>query len=380
LLGEVLAETYGIMVYQEDVSRAAVALAGFSHAEADGLRKVLSKKDRARRLRDYREQFFAGTQGRGIGPAATESLWQMMMSFDGYSFCKPHSASYARVSFQAAFLKTHFPAEFMAAVISNQGGYYSTSAYVSEARRLGLVILPPDVERSAIRWRGQAGELRVGLMAVKNLGRRTRENIVGARLKEKFRFLADFLRRVRPDEEEGRSLILAGALDGLHPGRDRAALIWEAAHWQQRHRKARGAIFEEPAPEPPPLPPTPARERYRREFRVLGFLCDCHPLTLCQSGAARGAVKAADLHLHRDREVRFAGWLVTGKTVSTKTGEAMEFLTFEDETGIVETTFFPRVYRRCCHLLEADRPFLLTGRVEEDFGAITLTVREARRL
>ncbi|MEJ2033890.1 MAG: DNA polymerase III subunit alpha [Deltaproteobacteria bacterium] len=380
LLGEVLAETYGIMVYQEDVSRTAVALAGFSHAEADGLRKVLSKKDRARRLRDYREQFFAGAQARGIDPAAAEALWQMMMSFDGYSFCKPHSASYARVSFQAAYLKTHFPAEFMAAVISNQGGYYRTSAYVSEARRLGLALLSPDVSCSGIRWRGQGKKLRVGLMAVKGLSLRTLEKIVDERQQGKFRSLSDFLRRVRPDEEEGRNLVFAGALDVLHPGRDRAALLWEAARWQHQHRAAGGAMFDEPSPEPPPLPSTPARERYRREFRILGFLCDCHPITLCRGKAMRGAVKAADLHRHRNRPVRFAGWLVTGKTVSTKRGEPMEFLTFEDETGLVETTFFPRVYRRCCHLLEADRPFLLTGRMEEDFGALTLTVISCRRL
>lgn len=380
LLAEVLAETYGIMVYQEDVSKTAVALAGFSHAEADGLRKVLSKKDRARRLRDYREQFFAGTKERGIGPEETEALWQMMMSFDGYSFCKPHSASYARVSFQAAYLKTHFPAELMAAVISNQGGYYRASAYVSEARRLGLVIMPPDVNASGIHWHGKGRELRVGLMAVRDLGRGTQEKIVEEGRRKEFRSLADFFRRVRPDEEEGRSLILAGALDGLHPGWDRTALLWEAARWQKREREAGTALFDEPVPEPPPLPATPPRERYRRELRVLGFLCDRHPITLCRSGAAAHMVKAADLHRNRHRQVRLAGWLVTGKTVSTKKGEPMEFLTFEDETGLVETTFFPRVYQRCCHLLEADRPFLLTGKIDEEFGALTLTVSDARRL
>ena len=145
LLTDVLDETYGIMVYQEDVSKTAVAVAGFDHAEADGLRKILSKKDKAHRLADYRQRFLAGARARGVGDETIEEIWHMTMSFAGYSFCKPHSASYARVSFQAAYLKTHYPAEFMAAVISNQGGFYSTFAYVSEARRMGLAILPPDV-------------------------------------------------------------------------------------------------------------------------------------------------------------------------------------------------------------------------------------------
>ncbi|MCP4694371.1 MAG: DNA polymerase III subunit alpha, partial [Desulfobacterales bacterium] len=144
LLSDVLNETFGIMVYQEDVSKTATSLAGFSPAEADGLRKILSKKDREHALRDYRERFTRGAQEKGVSDDKIAKVWDMIMSFSGYSFCKPHSASYARVSFQAAYLKTHYPAEFIAAVISNGGGFYSTFAYVSEARRMGMTILPPD--------------------------------------------------------------------------------------------------------------------------------------------------------------------------------------------------------------------------------------------
>ena len=154
-MADVLDETFGIMVYQEDVSRVAMALAGFSHTEADRLRKVMSKKDREHQLKDFHKRFFAGARVRGATDEQISGIWEMMMSFSGYSFCKPHSASYARVSFQAAFLKVHYPAEFMAAVISNRGGFYGTFAYVSEARRLGLTILPPDVNISNIRWNGR---------------------------------------------------------------------------------------------------------------------------------------------------------------------------------------------------------------------------------
>ncbi|MFZ0241973.1 MAG: DNA polymerase III subunit alpha, partial [Desulfobacterales bacterium] len=175
LLAEVLDETYGIMVYQEDVSKTAMAVAGFDHAEADGLRKVLSKKDKSRQLHDYRQRFVAGARARKLDDVKIDQIWEMMMSFAGYSFCKPHSASFARVSFQSAFLKTHFPAEFMAAVISNQGGYYSTFAYVSEARRLGLKILPPDVNAARIRWQGRGDAIRAGLQSVADLEAATRQ-------------------------------------------------------------------------------------------------------------------------------------------------------------------------------------------------------------
>ncbi|MBI5366998.1 MAG: DNA polymerase III subunit alpha, partial [Planctomycetes bacterium] len=154
ILDTVLAETYGIMSYQEDVSKIAMAMGGFTAAEADGLRKLLSKKDRVHKLAEYRRRFADGARIRGIAADVIDKVWEMIESFAGYSFCKPHSASYALVSFKSAWLKAHFPAEFMAAVISNQGGYYSTFAYLSEARRMGIALLGPDVNASGRAYIG----------------------------------------------------------------------------------------------------------------------------------------------------------------------------------------------------------------------------------
>src|SRR3989454_3503775 len=148
ILDEVLTETHGIMCYQEDVAKVAMRMAGFSTVEADGLRKVLARKWPGKRVEDYRRQFFDGARLRGIGEAGAGKGWDMILSFSGYSFCKPHSASYALVSFQSAYLRAHHPAEFVAAVISNGGGYYSAFAYVSEPRRMGLAVLLPDVNES----------------------------------------------------------------------------------------------------------------------------------------------------------------------------------------------------------------------------------------
>jgi error-prone DNA polymerase len=382
LLADVLDETFGIMVYQEDVSRAAVALAGFSDAEADGLRKIIAKKDRQRQLADYHDRFMAGAATRGVLPEQAAAVWQMMMSFSGYSFCKPHSASYARVSFQAAFLKTHFPAEFMAGVISNQGGFYSTFAYVSEARRLGLSIDPPDINASQIRWTGKKRRLRVGLMAVGGLSDATQRAIIACRQAAPFRNMADFLERVGPADDEARALIHGGALDILDADRSRPRLLWTLARWQVHRRRLRGQaeLFSSrqitPADATPPVfPPEDATARLRREFAVLGFLCHRHPITLFgKSIDGRHTVKASQLAARVGRRVRLAGWLVTGKVVHTRHGDPMEFLTFEDDTGIVETTFFPAVYRRFCHMLDRRRPYLLSGTVDENWGAVTLTV------
>ena len=388
LLSDVLEETFGIMVYQEDVSRVAVALAGFSHAEADGLRRILSKKDRHLRLQDYARRFREGARAQGVSDEQIRAIWDMMMSFDGYSFCKPHSASYARVSFQAAFLKVHHPAEFMAAVISNQGGFYSTFAYVSEARRLGLGVLPPDVNASEVRWTGKNATLRVGLLSIKGLATATQERIVAGREGRAYAGLGDFLEQVRPDAVELRALVHCGALDPLVPGASRAELLWESTRRLPSRPTAgrvtrNGSLFAAPDADKrtPHLPPDDARERLRREFSVLGFLCDRHPMELYADAVKRtGAVQAADIPRRIGRRVRFAGWLITGKVVETKKGEPMEFLTFEDQTGLVETTFFPEAYRRFCHLLDRERPYLLEGKVEEDWGAVTLTVEKTSAL
>jgi DNA polymerase III alpha subunit len=145
LIGKALDESYGIMVYQEDVSKVAVSLAGFSPEEADRLRKIVTKKAGTATFEQYRERFHAGARQKGVADTVIDQVWEMVCSFQGYSFCKPHSASYVQVSFQSAWLKTHHPAHFMAAVLSNYGGFYTTQAYISEAMRMRLVVRPPPM-------------------------------------------------------------------------------------------------------------------------------------------------------------------------------------------------------------------------------------------
>jgi DNA polymerase-3 subunit alpha/error-prone DNA polymerase len=221
----------------------------------------------------------------------------------------------------------------------------------------------------------------VGLLSVKGLEADTRERIVARRRQQIYSSLRNFLERVRPAENEARALINCGALDALNPGGNRAVLLWELAGWlkSKRPTAATPSLFNRSETagncRPPVLPDEDERERLRREFSVLEFLCDRHPMELFANRLQNcRTVKAVDLPRLIGRRVRLAGWLITGKVVSTKKGEPMEFLTFEDETGIVETTFFPQAYRRFCHIIDRNRPYLLTGKVEEDWGATTLTV------
>lgn len=377
LLDELLGETYGIMCYQEDVTKVAMAMAGFDAVDGDGLRKALSKKRAQKRLRDYRDQFYEGAGARGVAREVIDQVWEMILSFSGYSFCKPHSASYALVSFKSAYLRAHYPAEFMAAVISNQGGYYATFAYVSEAKRMGLAVLPPDIDLSEEPYTGVGRKVRVGLMQLKGLTSAGLEAVLeGRRRGGPYRSFGEFLDRVEIDPSDVKVLIKAGCFDSIAGGRTRPQLMWQLYAVMGERRL--GAHLDDPLPE---VPDYDGRTLLQHEVEVLGFLVSRHPLTLFEE-ELQGIpyVEAKDLGRYVGRRVMTVGWWVTGKLVTTKTDEPMEFVSFEDTTAIYETTFFPGVYRRFCHMLSRTRPYLLWGKVEEHFGAITLTVDDVAYL
>jgi error-prone DNA polymerase len=370
LIEPLLKDTYDIMVYQEDVTRVAMKLADFSIEDADQLRKVISKKHKARQLRDYYEKFCLGATKNGASPKTIDKVWAMIMSFAGYSFCKPHSASYAQVSFKCAYLRVHYPAEFIAAVISNQGGFYSTSAYLSEARRMGLAILLPDVNASNWAYCGEGDRLRVGLMQVKTLTEDLGRQIVEARTKDgPFRSFQDFLTRIKPELGQARALIRAGCCDSIAGELTRPALLW---------RLYAGGFTPNPLPVPDEYLP---QQKLTHEIESFGFLASRHPLTLYRKQIELlRPVPASQMDRFIGQRITMVGWLITEKPVETKTGLAMEFITLEDLTALYDATLFPEVYRRCHQFLAPDRPYVVRGLVEEEFGVVTLTVSDLQLL
>ncbi|KAA0225160.1 DNA polymerase III subunit alpha [candidate division KSB1 bacterium] len=385
LLAEVLKETFGVMVYQEDVSKTAIALADFSADEGEQLRKVLTKKHAEKRLADFCDKFFKGCRRRGLAMSKIREIWDMILSFSGYSFCKPHSASYAMLSFKCAWLKVHHPAIFMAAVISNQGGYYSTQAYLSECRRLGLEILPPDINHSEWKYKGEGKTVRVGLMQLKGVEAAAVQRLLDERqCHGPFKSFWDFRRRVVMAPSDMRVMIKAGLFDSVEPELSRPALIWLL-----RYTTNAGSLVEDDAswyetqlPQAQKLRDYSPGLKQQHEFNALGVLYSGNMLALFKAKIAPiKRIFAQDLPRCAGKHVQLVGWLVTSKLVRTANDEAMEFYSFEDETAIFETVFFPKVYRQFCHLMAQNhRPFLLRGWAQNDRGAISLNVTFVRLL
>ena len=394
LLRGVLDETYGIAIYQEQVTQMAMALAGFTAAEGDWLRKILSKKDPSRTLAQLAGKFMEGASARGVPAPVVEEAWEQILSFSGYSFCKPHSASYALVSLKSAYLKTHFPGEFMAAVLANHGGFYSPLAYVSECRRLGLPILGPSVNVSRAAWSGDAGGVRVGLSEIKGLTRNGLDGLLAARERGgPFRDMGDFFRRSGVTPDDARQLARAGALDELSSDGNRAAIFWELdGVCADRRQRAGGGLFADSAregEEAEGFKPSPHDIGVLRkmEWEALGFPASYHPLSPYSAMVRRlkekkgpPLVPGRDLARFGGKRVRAVGWRITAKPVRTREGEAMEFVSFEDTTAIFETVLFPEVYRQVWAKLSGVRPFLLEGVVEMEFGVPSLTVEKLNGL
>ncbi|MBI1968108.1 MAG: DNA polymerase III subunit alpha [Gemmatimonadetes bacterium] len=393
VLRDVLAETFGVMVYQEDVVNVCVALAGMDVAEADGVRKALTKKRPLKELRGYEAQFRAGAAARGVAPAVTDQVWDMILSFSGYSFCKGHSASYIQVALQSGYLRAHYPAEFIAAVLSNEGGYYAPFAYIAEARRMGLTILPPDVNASVDKYTGRGRELRIGLMALKGLTAAGLAAVVTERQRGgPYRSLEDLRGRTGLAAADLRVLVAAGACDGIAQGKTRPQLMWlvdaAGARVTPGHRPGVSppsqeilALEEPPLAALPPLAEYDAERQLRDEYAVLGYLASRHPMALyAETIRAIHPVAAPALGKHVGELVTCVGMLTTAKPVHTIRDEPMEFVTFDDGAGLIETVIFPDVYRKVVPLLFGTGPYVMRGRVEESYGAITLTVTALDRL
>ncbi len=401
-LARVLDNTYGVITYQEQVMRAANEMAGFTLAEADVLRKAVGKKDPVL-IRQELDRFIERSQERGVKERDAEHIASLLETFGRYGFNKAHAAAYAVLSYRTAWLKRHYPAEFMAALLSSEiGNTDKVVGYINVCRSLGLEVLPPHVNESGYKFTVVSDDaIRFGLGAIRGVGRSAIESIIAAREADgPFESLFDFCSRVDLRLNNKRvieALIGAGALDGLGKRSamaDGLEIVLREAQLQQRERETgQVSLFgdaESPVmktePTLPDLPEWTEDEKLAREKELVGFFVSGHPLDEHRDLVELYAetVNTSNLGDWRDRKVEIA-CVVTevSRRISRKDGSEWARITFEDYHGTAVALAFRDVWTRNRDALETSEPVLLKGSVsgrERDEGDPPIFLDEVRPL
>ncbi len=371
-LEPILRETYGVVLYQEQVLRIAHEVAGFSLGEADLLRRAMSKFRSAHEMARLREGFISGAQRVSELDAGTaEKLWDLMAAFAGYGFPKAHAAGYAALAYRLAYLKTHYPAEFLAARLAVWGGYYSPRVYMSEARQLGLSVKPPHVNHSSEGFTLDPIDRRtlwMGLGQVRELTHNTIETILHQR---PFASLDDFLIRARPLHVEAANLIKCGALDGLG---DLAAMLARVENeaWHGRHSAQLSlmTLLTTTTMAAPSL-----AQRAAWEHELLGYHVSIHPLDLYADRLAEaGVVSSKQIGEHLDRSITLGGLRVSYHHVSSAAKEAMLLVDMEDQAGLYQVLWSGAALRQARSTINQREPVLIHGRVRHDRRRLVLLV------
>ncbi|HVY75038.1 MAG TPA: DNA polymerase III subunit alpha [Puia sp.] len=380
IMKKLLKDTFGIMIYQEDVIRVAHYFAGLDLSEADVLRRAMSGKYRTRREFDeIREKFFLNCRERVYTEAVTKEVWRQIESFAGFSFSKAHSASFAVESYQSLFLKTYFPIEFMVAVINNFGGFYSRELYFHELKKTGAAIHPPCVNKSSRLTSVSGREVFMGFVHVQSLEERLVTDLIASREKNgAFADLNDFIERLSPEINQVNILIRIGAF--RFTGKTKKELLWEANLLHKKNKTICGTGFlfhEKPVKFQLPALASHPHDDALDEMELLGFTCS--PVFDLAEINPTDFICAAALRQYQGKEIRVLGYLVTSKMVNTLQGRPMYFHTFLDSAGDwLDTVFFPDTAAR--YPVAPNALYAMTGTVVEEFGVYSVEVRYAERI
>jgi len=381
VMKEQLEETFGVMVYQEDVLKVCHHFAGLDLADADVLRRAMSGKYRSKQVfQRIVDKFFSNCRERGYPENITKEVWRKIESFAGYSFSKAHSASYAVESFQSLYLKAYYPLEFQVAVINNFGGFYATWVYFNEARRQGGKIHLPCINRSDYKTNIKGKDIFIGFIHLSNLEQKIAEKLLEEREKNgAFQNLEDFIHRVSPGIEQLVLFIRSGAF--RFTGKTKPALLWEAYSLQKtEHKRPKGQrLFQEETKsyQMPPLETKILEDAYD-EIELLGFPVSMSYFDMLKT-SYRSNVKARNMKDFIGKTVRMLGLLVHIKHVRTKKKEIMNFGTFLDDEGeMFDTTHFPDSLRS--YPFHGEGIYLILGKIVTEFGYASIEVQKMAKM
>ena len=403
LLETILKETYGVIVYQEQVMQAARVVAGYTLGSADILRRAMGKKD-VKEMARHRDIFVKGAaQTNKMDAKTANAIFDLLEKFAQYGFNKSHSTAYALLAYQTAWLKVHYPVQFMASVLSNESRLGNTEKivlYISECREMGIPVLPPDINESMLNFHPSGDGIRFGMLAIRNVGEGAINSIIEYREKKgRFRNLFQFCEELDSRALNKRvmeSLVKSGALDSLGWKRSQSmTMIDTALEHSQKVRRDResgqkglfammtGGQSALPEPIPPDVPEWPLEERLVNEKETIGFYVSGHPLdkfkqeisSFCRKNIAELVGEG------KSTECRLAGIVTEFQQRRTKKGDLMATFSLEDISGSVKTVVFPNTYKKCESYLTADHPLLVSGKLEfEDENSCQLIASELQPL
>jgi len=401
-LEEILSETWGVIVFQEQVMKIANRLAGFSLGDGDILRSAMGKK-KVEVMAAQRDKFLAGCAGRKVPAKKAEKIFDLMEEFGRYGFPKAHACAYALLAYQTAYLKIHYPVEFMAAMLSSEAGNTEKVVkYINEARGMGIRVLAPDVHESGLYFTPVGDDIRFGLAAIKNVGENTAKAICETRATAgNFRSLFGFCEAIEPrflNKRVLESLVRAGALDcvgGGSRGRLFAAIDQAISRGQKKHQEktvGQGGLFLSRPSETQQhqwheaeLPEAEAwseEQQLAGEYSVLGFYISGHPLDK-YAGRLKdlNAAELATMESRRNNEdLVVAGIIVQIRPMRSRRGARWAILTLQDRTGVIEALVFPEAFAKLEPILKANTPLLVKGRVAVEDVGTRLMVADARLL
>ena len=402
-LEPILKETYGVMTYQEQVMQIAQVLAGYSLGSADLLRRAMGKKI-ASEMEAQRQLFFEGAAARGVERARAELIFDQMAKFAGYGFNKPHAAAYALVTYQTAYLKANYPVEFLAALMTlDLGNTDKLNVFRQELSRLGIRLLPPDINRSEVTFAVEPGDkpaIRYALAAVKGVGPQAMAELVAERAtRGRFKDLADFSRRLDAksfNRRQFESLAKAGAFDSLNPNRAQTfaaaeQLLRQASLAAEERESRQESLFAaiDPGFAPRPTLPLavdwPLVERLQHEFVAIGFYLSSHPLdpygkSLERAGIIRYADLPVGLAANAASRFKLAGIVIGRKERTSGRGNRFAFVQMSDPSGTFEVTLFSEILSESRALVDSGQPLVATVDVRSEEDSLRLTAQKIEPL
>jgi error-prone DNA polymerase len=363
-LKNALGETLGVILYQEQVLKVAHDLAGMSYAEADGFRRAMTHDRTHEEMEKMRDGFTSSCLKRGVNRKTADRVFEQLAAFAAYGFCKAHAAAYAELAYQTLWLKCHYPAEFFAAVLSNQPmGYYPARVLVADARRCGVKVLPLDINKSGADYTVEDGAIRVSLRQLKGMSDEALESIVSAREAGQFTSLSDFILRTNVSQNIIENLINVGALESFGSKGKLFAQLDNLLSLKRKMRKFTKPLFNLAEDNPDTASKNDVKAAMLMERELLSLDLSAHPLDFISLD--RSFVPMKDLHsVATGRTIKIAGSVIRYQTPPTRNGNRVVYVIMEDGTGIADVTVFGGVQERCGQVLFREGWLEVTGKVQ----------------